>query len=95
MTELIRTIDPRWYDQPGFPELEGAWCQVFESREPEGYILNPVEVLKLVDSVRASLIREYEYSTKELDVLESIACRYARESTQGLEIEMEELTNGY
>ena len=52
MTELTRTVDPHWYNQPGFPELEGAWCQVFESREQEGYALNPVEALKLVDSVR-------------------------------------------
>ena len=95
MTELTRTVDPHWYNQPGLPELEGAWCQVYESREPEGYVLDPVEALKLVDSVRASLKREYEYSAKELDVLESIACRYANESTQGLAIEMEELTNGY
>lgn len=95
MANFARTIDPRFYDQPGFPELESAWCQVFETREPEGFTLDPVEALKLVDSVRDSLRRDHEYSMTELNALEAIACRYARESTWALEIEMEELTNGY
>lgn len=94
MSEFARSIDPRFYDQPGFPELENAWCRVFEVRNPEGYVMDAEEALELLDNTRMSVAFDYGYTQSELDILESIASRYARESSWLLQEEMEDLTRG-
>ena len=90
MSEFVRSIDLRFYDQPGFSDLQYAWERVFDYREGVP-TLDPEQVITLLQDVRLNARLEFGYNSDELDQLESIACKYARESVASLSFEMEEL----
>lgn len=90
MSEFVRSIDKRFYDQPGFSDLQYAWEQVFEVRGGAS-VLDEEQALQTVRNAHLNAQCEFGYSNEQLYQLESIACKYARESTASHNFEMEEL----
>lgn len=77
-------IDSRFFEQPGFEELFEVWGKVFDARNE----LKPVEALAAVDYVRNDLVARNIIRTVDMNVLESVACRYARIMNEILQVEM-------
>lgn len=67
-------INHHFFAQPGFPELFDAWTKIFESEE-----IDPARSLQYLRLVRDGLLASNVIRTPDMNVLESVACRYARE----------------
>jgi len=68
-------IDKRFFDQPGFTELFHAWESVFSQQDED---FDPATALTEIADLRLSLMRQGIVENPHINVLESVACRYAR-----------------
>ena len=68
-------LDSRFFQQPGFTELYDLWLGIFSEGSNE---FDAAVTLKQMHTVRDDLVADGIQSTAAIDVLEGIACRYAR-----------------
>ena len=80
-------IDERFFDQPGFSELYDVWSDVFSA----GDDFDAAQALGAVAKVRDDLVAGNVIRTADMNVLESVACRYARIMHETVQVELLEM----
>ena len=81
---MRRAVDTQFFEQPGFSIMFDAWSDVFRLEEGE-YALDAAAALAKVADARQKVLIESGLADRDIDDLEHVACRYARESDYLLE----------
>ena len=82
---MSRVVNPRFFNQPGFDELYGAWSAVFERNETGNYVMSSKDALAMLAKAHSQVVEVEGLSKSDAFSLESVACRYAQEIPQQFE----------